>query len=114
MIGTQTITVVRAGAAAVDAHGNAEPDWDNPTRTDISGCAIAPGAVDSNTADGRHGGSDVITIYVPGSDADIAVGDRIEHDGATFEVEERAATWPSGTVSGVTSGTVIEARRYEG
>ncbi len=114
MIGQAVVTIVHPVETVTDAHGNEQPNWDTAKRTKVPNCAVAPGSVDSDTAQGRHGGSDVVTVYFPARHPAVEITDRLEIDGVTFEIEQRPDQWNSGANANTIAGTVAEARRYIG
>lgn len=93
-----TVTVLRA--PTVTKGMRTERDWPKATSHTLTGCSVQPavtstgfGTVDAvSTADA--------TLYAPPF-ADIAEGDRVEFDGATYVVDGIPYEWqsPTGRVS---------------
>ena len=93
-----SVTVLRAPQRTVGAR--TERDWTNAQSHVLRGCSVQPsgtssafGTVDAvSTADA--------TLYAP-PNADIAEGDRVQFDGATYVVDGIPYAWrsPTGRVS---------------
>ena len=83
-LGSHTVTLLRA-AETENEYGNTERDWVNATRTAVSGCSVQPVQGDEATV-----GRDTIVsrwrLFAP-ADADIIATDRVEYDGAVYDVD---------------------------
>lgn len=106
-------TVIRIRAPLVtDRYGNQVFDWDNATRSEVSGCGVAPRTSDEETETGRQGVIVGITVYVPAG-TDISAHDRMEVRGEVYEVAGEVADWRS-PFTGWAPGLVVNLRRVEG
>ena len=97
---TDSVTVVRPGSTT--SRGSTVPDWANATCKAVSDVQVTP----LSTVQDRDGRvlqvSDRFTLRAPYG-ADIKAGDRIIHDGVTYEIEgdPRSTKSPTGRVSNV-------------
>ena len=82
--GRDTVTVSRA--PFVQVRGSEARDWDNAEPHDIEGCNIQPSSTSREFGDRIESVEDRWRLFAP-FDADIQAGDRIEHDGRTFEID---------------------------
>jgi hypothetical protein len=86
IITLQTITIVRAGTKT-DRYGNTVADWSTATRRTADRVSVQPSSQTETPAGNRD---PVITVWRilsdHGVDIDVLPPDRIEWDGATFEV----------------------------
>ena len=105
----QSIKVVRA-KKTTNSRGSEVPDWSDTTKTTVSGCSIQPAST-SLSLDGRILGiSDGWTAYVP-EGTDVKVGDHIEFDGETYEINGEPRKW---TGPSRTSHIQLNLVRWEG
>lgn len=107
----ETVTRVRAGTTT-DRYGATVPDWSDPDRRDIPGCAFAPSDGAESHLGGRHAVIVTVTLYVPPG-ADILPTDRIESRGQAFEVDGEPAAWRS-PYSRRERGVALSLRRVDG
>lgn len=94
VLGTDTITVVRAGdAGGEDAYGNPVPG--QPVRFTIAGCSLQP-FLSRNTAETLTPTEDVVIsrwrLFAPAG-SDIRPDDKIECGGLTLQVDGDLMTW---------------------
>ena len=92
-------TVQRYRPGTKLSRGSEIPDWTQATEATISGCHVQPSTT-TLSQDGRVLGiSEMFSLYAP-SGSDIAIGDKIVHDGAEYMVVG-ISPWrsPSGRVS---------------
>lgn len=106
----QTITVVRP-TWVTDAYGDLQPTG-TPTRTDITGCAIAPRSSSDVTEPARQGVLIGLTVYAP-IGADIQPTDQIEVDGDLFDIDGDIGKWRS-PFSTIVDGIEVALRRAIG
>ena len=92
-----TITRLRAPLVA-DGYGTPASlrDWANASELDIPGCRVHPAGSSEVNAQGRETVAVALRAFAPAG-ADIAAGDRVEWEGATYEVEGDPQSWPSPT-----------------
>ena len=103
------VTVIRP--AAKTARGSTVPDWDDATEHQVSRCQIVAASTQQDR-DGRVVNvSDSMTLRAP-YDADVQAGDRIVHEGVTYEVD--GEVFRSKSPTGRVSTTRCALRRWEG
>lgn len=78
-------TVVRKRARLVDRRGTQVWDWDYPEETCIRGCSLQ-NQTTSTDKDGRTLQITNGAVLYADYGADIKAGDRIEHNGAVYEI----------------------------
>src|SRR5690625_7278352 len=88
-----TITIIRAGKTT-DLYGNEIPDWDNATRSDVSGCSVQPTFGEEDTMH-RDAVQSEYTVYAPPG-TDVTADDGGEWNGASNEVNGRPWVWSVG------------------
>ncbi|WP_431881573.1 phage head completion protein [Micromonospora chalcea] len=89
-----TITVLRA-ALVDDGYGNEAPDWANPTRVDVTGCRLQPIPAEDYVLD-REAVTTRWRLFAPPG-IDLRATDRVEHNGAVYDVDGDPQRWPSPT-----------------
>lgn len=116
---TDTVTVVRP-TEWINERGDLFPNWDTASRVDVSGCQLQPMATDevhfsgTNPVEGGVARQGVVTrwkLFFPPS-ASVEPHDRVEYDGATYEVDGQPQSWPAPTGS-LEHGEVV-LRRFDG
>lgn len=93
---TDTIVIVRA-ATMTDRYGDDVPDWDNATRTTVSGVSVQPLRSDEVSDGVRDSTNTTWTGRTPmdGGDLDILPADRVEYASRTLQVLGEPRRWPS-------------------
>lgn len=95
MLYLQSITILRAGAAA-DEYGNHRPDWSAPVRTLVSGVNVQPAGGSNEDTDDKQLTVTGWRLYTPrGMDLDLRETDRVEFDGMVLQVVGKLARWPA-------------------
>lgn len=105
----QTVAVVRAPLTA-DRYGNQVRDWENATRTTVTGVNVQPATSEEATDDRQVSVSGWEMQTSEGVDLDLLATDRVEYDGMTLEVVGKVGRWPSPWGPGVHH---VEARLKE-
>ena len=104
-----TVTRIRPGTK--DSRGSVVPDWTKATELSIPGCSIQPGTT-TLSQDGRTLAiSDGFSGYFPPG-SDVKAGDRIVHDGKTYQVIGEPHEWKSPT--GRVSSLQAQLERWSG
>jgi hypothetical protein len=107
----ETVTILRPGASTTtDIYGNDVPGPD--TRTDVTGCAVAPRLQGDATEGGRQGVIIGTTVYFPAG-TDVRATDRLEVRGEAHTIEGDPGYWTS-PYSGTARGVEVATRRVEG
>lgn len=88
----ETAVRIRTTPGGRDPYG--DPIGDVETRTDITGCAVAPRQAGEQIGQGRIAVTSGVTLYLPPG-ADVLPSDRFEVRGAEWEVEGEPAVWRS-------------------
>jgi len=88
-----TVKVTRA--PWMETRGTKVRDWANATTHTVGGCSVQPASTSRNFERAQQE-TDRWTLYAP-PQSDIQAGDRINHHGATFEVDGAPYTWKSPT-----------------
>jgi hypothetical protein len=105
----ETVVRIRLTPGGRDPFG--DPIGDVETRTDITGCGIAPRQAGEQIGQGRIAATSGVTVYVPPG-ADVLPSDRIEVRGAVYEVEGEPGDWRS-PFTGWEPGMEIHLTRVE-
>lgn len=100
-LGDVTVVVLRAPHGADDPYGNSEPDWSAATSTQVPGCNVQPLSVTEVTV-GRETLVSRWQLFAP-PDTDLLATDRVQYDGATYEVDGEAQRWGTGARGYVTA-----------
>lgn len=106
----ETITVLRPGSTT-DRYDNVVADWTAPTRTDITGCAVAPRSTSEENI-GRQAVIIGLTVYTPAG-ADIRPSDRVEVRGDVHEVDGEIGDWRN-PFTGTRPGLEVQLKRVAG
>lgn len=86
----QSIVIHRPTTKTV--RGSTVPDWENETKTTVTGCSVQPAST-SLSLDGRVLGlSDGLTAYIP-QGTDVKASDRIEFDGLLYVINGEPRNW---------------------
>jgi hypothetical protein len=93
-LGPHTVTVVRPGTKPADYGTGSQPDWDTATRTAVGGCSVQPAPAAVNTVD-RDTFMTRWVAYAPDG-TDVRATDRVEWDGATYEIDGEVMRWALG------------------
>lgn len=83
-LGPHTLTLLRAPVGE-DEYGNEERDWENPTRTDVTGCSVQPAGADEYTVD-REAFIVRLKAFCPGV-VDVESTDRAEFLGDQYVID---------------------------
>lgn len=106
-LGPHTIAVLRGTEKPSDYGNTVEIDWTTPTRTDVDGCSVQPASSDEFTID-----ADTFTTryiaFVPYG-VDVRASDRVEWQGATYDIDGDVLRWSFGALSHL----VINLRRSD-
>ena len=105
----ETVTRIRLISGDRDEFG--DPVDDAETRTEVTGCAVAPRQAGEQIGQGRIAVTSGLTLYVPPG-ADVLPSDRFEVRGAVWEVEGEPAVWRS-PFTGWEPGREVELTRVE-
>lgn len=110
MIGTETVTRLRAATAVDPYSGDPAEDWTIPTSVTFTRCLVwAGGSVEPRSAD-RQAVEVDIRVALPAG-ADVTARDRLIVRGKTYQVVGEPFDWRMG---GYQPGTVAGANRVEG
>ncbi|MEV4670975.1 hypothetical protein AB0K34_04910 [Actinomadura sp. NPDC049382] len=105
----ETVVRIRVTPGGRDPYG--DPIGDVETRTDVTGCAVAPRQAGEQIGQGRIAATSGVTIYVP-PDTDVLPSDRFEVRGAVWEVDGEPAVWRS-PFTGWEPGREVQLTRVE-
>lgn len=106
----ETITVLRHGSTT-DRYENTVPDWTDPTRIPIKGCAVAPRSTSEDNA-GRQAVIVGLIVYTPAG-VDIRPTDRVEVRGVVHEVDGEIGDWRN-PFTGTRAGLEVQLKRAAG
>ena len=104
-----TIIIIRPTWVA-GRYGNEIPDWENVTRTSVSGCSVQPTFGEEDTSH-RDSVQSEYTVYAPPG-TDVTAYDRIEWNGTVHEVNGRPSVWSVGM--GLVDHVAIHINVWEG
>lgn len=107
---SETVTVLRAGTTT-DRYRNVVADWSNPARTEVPGCAVAPGTSSEENA-GRTAVIAGLTVYLPAG-ADVRPADRIEIRGVVYDIDGEPGDWRN-PFTDTRAGLEVALRRVTG
>jgi hypothetical protein len=109
MMTGETVTILRPGTSTTtDVYGNPVPGAD--TRTDVTGCLVAPRLQGDATEAGRQGVIIGTTVYFP-TGTEVRATDRLEVRGEVHLIEGDPGWW-NGALGGW--DTECATRRVEG
>lgn len=103
------VTVVRPVEKTV--RGSTVPDWENATEHQVSRCQVVAASTQQDR-DGRVVNVSDSRTFRACYDADVEPGDRIVHEGVTYEVD--GEVFHSKSPTGRVSTTRCSLRRWEG
>lgn len=89
-LGHHVVTVRRA-TTTDDDYGNPIRDWGTATSTEVGGCSVQP-IVGAEQTVGRETVVSRWQLFAPDG-TDITATDRVEFDGATYEVDGEVQRW---------------------
>lgn len=101
-------TITRLRPATITDHGNTlpDPDLDNATPLDITGCSVQPGASFEDRTN-REANLTAWTVFAP-LDADVLASDFVRYRDGDYRVDGVPQRWP------LVEHTVILLQRWEG
>ena len=105
-----TVTVLRAGTRV--AHGRSVPDWSDPVRIVVGGCALQDGSTETGFDSAqRNPSASSATLLCP-EGADIRQGDRVTLGERTWEVD--GVPFPVKSPTGRVSHVRVRLREWRG
>jgi len=105
----ETVDVYRAPIK--DSRGTQIRDWDNQTKTTITGCTVQPSSTSTDMTEARAAVHNTAIGYFPPG-TDIAKGDIVEWQGIKYLVD--GSPMPMASPSGAVSHVRVNLTEWEG
>lgn len=93
LLGTQTVTRLRATSGSDEYHNDGE-DWSEPNELELTGCSVQPGG-GGQYDDSRSAITTLFTVWTP-LGSDVLDTDRIRYAGTDYAIDGSVDRWEVG------------------